>query len=211
MGTMGELRRLPAGRAGRLWLRRRLDIAERGVELLDRQLRILLVEQERLQLLVRDTTTQWRDRCREAEQWLLRAAIVGGQRETRLATGPALAQIEVTFNDVMGVRYPGQATVTLPEPSPSARPPGGAGLVLAIAAYRAAVQAAVRHAAAETALRIVETEVINVRRRKRAISDRWMPKLETALRDLGQRLDDQERDEIVRRHWVATLQIEPAP
>lgn len=208
---MSELRRLPAGRAGRLWLRRRLNIARRGVELLDHQLRILRLEQERLALLVRETAPDWRDHCREAERWLLRAAVVGGQREIRMAADPVPARVDVTFRDVMGVRYPAHATVTLPEPSQSARPPGGAGLVLAIAAHRAAVRAAVRHAVAETALRIVEDQVVEVRRRKHAISDRWLPRLETALHGLEQQLEDQERDEQVRLHWVAALKNGPVP
>ena len=55
----------------------------------------------------------------------------------------------------------------------------------------------------EAARRIVDAEVAEVQRRKRAIADRWVPRLEAALRDLAQRLDDQERDELVRLHWVA--------
>lgn len=203
---MGDLRQLPAGRAGRLWLRRRLGVARRGVDLLDHQLRILRLEQERLRLQVEKTEAAWLDSCREAEQWLLRGAIVGGQREIRLATEPAAAQLEVRFSTVMGVRYPVDATVVPPQRSPSARPAGGTGLVLAIDAYRAAVQAAVRHAVADTARRIVEAEVVEVGRRKRAISDRWVPRLEAALHDLTERLEDQERDELVRLHWVAGSQ-----
>lgn len=203
---MGDLRRLPAGRAGRLWLRRRLGIARRGVELLDHQLRILRLEQERLRLLVAETGEAWRDRCREAEQWLLRGAIVGGQREIRLAAEPAPAELTVSVTEVMGVRYPERATVTVPRPSPSGRPTTSAGLVLAIEAYHAALRAAVRHAAAEAALNIVEAQVVEVGRRKRAISQRWVPRLESALHDLSQRLEDQERDELVRRHWVAQHQ-----
>ncbi|HET8683106.1 MAG TPA: V-type ATP synthase subunit D [Micromonosporaceae bacterium] len=203
---MPDLRQLPAGRAGRLWLRRRLAVARRGVDLLDHQLRILRVEHERLRLLVAQTGPVWRDRCQEAERWLLRGAIVGGQREIRLTTATAPAEVAVTVAEVMGVRYPDRVTVTLPRPPPSVRPAASAGLVLAVDAYGAALQAAVRHAAAEAALSIVEAQVAEVSRRKRAISQRWVPRLESALHDLSQRLEDQERDEMVRRHWVAELQ-----
>lgn len=203
MVAVAELARVPPGRAGRLWLRRRLAVARRGVELLDQELRILRTEQERLDLLVQETGAAWRDRCREAERWLLRGAIVGGEREVRMATGPGVAAMEVAFGGVMGVRYPADATVELPEPAPSARPPGDTGLLIAVDAYREALLAAVRHAVADTARRIVAAEVVEVGRRKRAISRRWVPRLEAALRELGQRLEDQERDELVRLHWMA--------
>jgi V/A-type H+-transporting ATPase subunit D len=203
MNAVDNLRQVSAGRAGRLWLRRRLEVARRGANLLDQQLRILRREQERLRLLTADTEAAWQDSCREAERWLLRAAIVGGERDIRLATELVPAQVEIDFRIVMGVRYPDEAAVTVPDSSPSERPAGSAGLVQAIAAYRAAVQAAARHATADAARRILEAEVATIQRRKRAISDRWIPRLETALRELIRRLEDAERDELVRLHWVA--------
>lgn len=203
---MAELRRVPAGRAGRLWLRRRLAVAHRAVDLLDQQLRLLRREQERLALLAEETGKVWRERCREAETWLLRGAVIGGEREIRLATEPTLAQLDLTWSGVMGVRYPGEATLRPPEPSASARAPGNAGLVLAIPAYREALRAAVRHAAADAALRIVTAEIAEVRRRMRAISERWAPRLDRALRELTQRLEEQERDQTVRLRWAAARQ-----
>ncbi|HSO55578.1 MAG TPA: V-type ATPase, D subunit, partial [Actinomycetes bacterium] len=53
---------VPPGRAGRLWLRGRLATAERGLDLLDRKLRILRREQERLRLLERRTAEELRRR-----------------------------------------------------------------------------------------------------------------------------------------------------
>jgi vacuolar-type H+-ATPase subunit D/Vma8 len=173
---------------------------------LDQELRILRTEQQRLDLLVQDTAA-WRDRCEEAQRWLLRGAIIGGEREVRLAVEPVRARLEVTFGGVMGVRYPADAAVELPEPVSSARPPGDTGLLMAVDAYRAALLAAVRHAVADTARRIVAAEVVEVGRRKRAISQRWVPRLEAALHELGQRLDDQERDELVRLHWAAGTRV----
>ena len=78
--------RVPPGRAGRLWLRGRLATAERGLDLLDRKLRILRREQERLRLLERRTGEELRRRCGDADRWLLRAALLGGQRGLRLGT-----------------------------------------------------------------------------------------------------------------------------
>lgn len=200
---MPDLRRVPPGRAGRLWLRRRLDTARRGVDLLDRKLRILLGERERFRLLLDHTGAAWRDRCGEAERWLLRAAVLGGEREIRLATGAAPAEVSIEWSTVMGVRYPARITCTIPAASPAARHPGNAALVEAQAAYGLALEAAVRHAATETALRIVDSEVVDVRRRLRAIADRWVPALETAVRDVTQRLEERERSETVQRRWAA--------
>lgn len=45
---MTPARRTPPGRAGRLRLRHSLDVAERGADLLERKLRILRAEHERL-------------------------------------------------------------------------------------------------------------------------------------------------------------------
>ncbi len=200
---MPDLRRVPPGRAGRLWLRRRLDTARRGVDLLDRKLRILHGERERFQLLLGHTGAAWRDRCEQAERWLLRAAVLGGERELRLATRTAPAEVSIEWSTVMGVVYPARMTCTIPATSPAARQPGNAALAEAEAAYRLALEAAVRHAATETALRIVDAEVVDVRRRLHAIADRWVPSLETAVRDVTQQLEERERSESVRRRWAA--------
>jgi V/A-type H+-transporting ATPase subunit D len=200
---MPDRRRIPPGRAGRQWLRHRLDTARRGVDLLERKLQILRSERDRFRLLADHTGAAWRDRSGEAEAWLLRAAVLGGQREIRLATGALPATVSTDWSSVMGVRYPAQMTCTLPEVSPVARPPGNAALAEAAAAYRAALEAAVRYAAAETAYRIVDAEVDEVRRRRHAIADRWVPFLETAAHDLSQRLEESERSETVMRRWAA--------
>ena len=42
---------VPPGRAGRLWLQRRLQVARRGADLLDRKLRLLADELGRLRTL----------------------------------------------------------------------------------------------------------------------------------------------------------------
>ena len=51
--------RVPPGRAGRLWLRARLDVAERGVSLLEQKVRILGDERRRLRALTEDTGRDW--------------------------------------------------------------------------------------------------------------------------------------------------------
>jgi V/A-type H+-transporting ATPase subunit D len=200
---MADLRRVPPGRAGRLWLQRRLRTGRLAADLLDRKLRILRTEQERYARLAEQTGAQWRDSCREADHWGLRGALVGGRRELRFAAPAQPADVSVEWANVMGIRYPVGATCVVPDPLAGARGPGTAALVEASAAYRTAVQAAATHAAAEAAHRAIAAEVIQTRRRLHAITDRWLPELEAALRERVARLEENERAESVRLRWAA--------
>lgn len=69
---------VPPGRAGRLWLTRRLQVARRGADLLDHKLRILTEELGRLHQAAAQTAAEWNRSCVEAERWLLRASVLGG-------------------------------------------------------------------------------------------------------------------------------------
>jgi V/A-type H+/Na+-transporting ATPase subunit D len=195
MSAAGRLR-VPPGRAGRLWLRGRLAVARHGLDLLDRKLRILRGEQERLALLTQRTGDEWEQACRQAETWLLRAALLGGQRSLRLATGGPPAGVTVAWRDTMGIRYPAEATCDAPgQASP---PPGGAALERAAAAHRAALAAAARHAAASAALRTVDAEVAATSQRLRAIQDRWIPRLRATLAQVELDLDELEHADAAR-------------
>ena len=132
--------RVPPGRAGRVWLLGRLHTAERGLDLLDRKLRVLRREQERARLAAERTGAEWRRRCAEAEPWLLRAALLGGQRALRHAVPGETAQVQVTWAVVMGVRYPQQAVAHSGRPAPDAAPTGTTALVEAAATYRDALR-----------------------------------------------------------------------
>jgi V/A-type H+-transporting ATPase subunit D len=199
--TQGSLRH-PPGRAGRLWLRKRLEIARRGSDLLDRKLRILRREQERLALLVQRTGEEWQRTCGDAETWLLRAALLGGQRALRLAGDGAPAEVTVVWAETMGIHYPVQATCAPPgDRGPLA--PRSAALGQAASAHRTALAAALRHAAATAAARTVDDEVAVTRQRLRAIEDRWIPRLQAALAEVELTLDEQERADGVRLRRAA--------
>lgn len=199
---MTRLRRVPPGRAGKLWLRRRLGVAQRGADLLDHKLRILHAERQRLVLLIARTAAAWDTASREADGWLLRGALLGGQRAVRLAQDGQLADVEITWAQSMGVRYPARATCALPEPGLSTRLPSNAALDAAREAYRRAVEAAIEHAVAEAAFRVVEMEEAATRRRLRAIEDRWVPRLQQALAEVQLGLEEQEHAEGVRLRWA---------
>lgn len=187
---------VPAGRTGRLWLRRRVDVAERAVDLLDRQLRLLSEEQDRLRLLVQRTRADWEDRCAEADRWSLRAALLGGRRALRLASDDLLAEVTVEYATTMGVRYP--ARVDYRPADPRGEMPEGVSLVRARAACRAALAAAGRHAAASAAAQTVDRDVAAIRRRKHAIKDRRLPRLRAALKTVELALEEQEREDTAR-------------
>lgn len=82
--------RVPPGRAGRMWLRARLDVAERGVALLEQKVRILGDERRRLRALTADTGRDWERACLDARTWTLR-----GRPARRTAFDPG--------------RYPGES------------------------------------------------------------------------------------------------------
>lgn len=199
---MAELHRVPPGRAGKLWLDRRLRTGQAAADLLDRKLRILTERQRELTGLAERTSAQWRAAWQEADRWDRRGAATGGRRELRLAAPAELARVTVDWVDQMGVRYPAAARCTPPGPAPDDRLPGTAALVAAAAAYRTALAAAAEAAAAAAAATAVATELDRTRRRLHAINDRWLPRLEAALRERSAALAEQELAETVRLRWA---------
>jgi V/A-type H+-transporting ATPase subunit D len=196
----------PPGRAGRLWLQHRLTIAQQGADLLDHKLRILRTERERLALQRERTAEAWDTASREATTWLLRGVLLGGERSVRLSCDQTLADVQVVWEQRMGVRYPAEATCTVPERPPDARPTGNAALVAARESHRRALQAAVQHAAVEAAVRILRAEETATRRRLRAIEDRWIPRLRDALAEVQFNLEEEEHADGVRLRWAAGRQ-----
>ncbi|HUY45437.1 MAG TPA: V-type ATP synthase subunit D [Streptosporangiaceae bacterium] len=191
---------VPPGRAGRLWLQRRLETARRGADLLDRKLRILQGELDRLRISAAQTATEW-DRCQaDADRWLLRAGLLDGQRAIRLAADGLFADVTISYAMTMGARFPAGAACAIP-PSDAW---DGPALAAARQAYRTALAAAVRHAAAAAALRVIEAEGLATRYRLRAVRDRWIPRLEQALAEVTFAIEEQERADAARLRLAAT-------
>ena len=97
----------------------------------------------------------------------------------------------------MGIRYPAEATCASPEQA-SLSLAGTAALDRAAAAHRAALAAAVQHAAVTAAIRTVERVAAATQQRLRAIQDRWVPRLQAALAELELGLDELEHADAVR-------------
>jgi V/A-type H+/Na+-transporting ATPase subunit D len=185
---------VPPGRAGRLWLTRRLQVARRGADLLDRKLRILQAELARFREAEARTAAEWDRCCADAERWLLRASMLGGQRAVRLAADGQDAVVTIPYTVTMGVRHPATPACAIP----ACVTWDGPALARTRQAHAAALQAAVRHAAAADALRVIEAEVRATRYRLRAIEDRWIPRLEQALAEVTFALEEQELADAAR-------------
>lgn len=193
--------RKPPGRAGRLHLRRRLETAERATALLEQKLRALQQEQQRLVQRVEESGNEWARRAQQADTWLLRAALLTGQRGLQLAQPGDHTAVSISWSTTVGLRYPTQATCTLPPDSPAVACSGA--VIRAEQAYRTALEAAARHAADRAALRAVSAEATATRQRARALRRRWTPQLEEELSTLELELEEQERAEGLRRRWAA--------
>jgi V/A-type H+-transporting ATPase subunit D len=190
---------VPPGRAGRIWLVRRLETARRGADLLDRKLRILQGELARLQAAAEETAAQWDQAAADARTWLLRAALLGGERAIQLAADGQPADVQVSYATTMGIRYPAEATCAVPPAATWDSPV----VAQARLAHRAALAAAVRHAAAAAAVRTVEDEVRATRFRLRAVQDRWIPRLEQALAEVTFTIEELERADAARLRLAA--------
>jgi vacuolar-type H+-ATPase subunit B/Vma2 len=77
-------------------------------------------------------------------------------------------------------------------------------------AHRAALAAAVRHAAAAEAVRVIEAEALATQYRLRAVRDRWIPRLEQALTDVTFAIEELERADAARLHLAAKSAVLPA-
>ena len=200
---MTTMRGQPPGRAGRLWLERRAGVADRGADLLEQKLRILIAEEQRFRLRSERTSREWATAVQEMDTWMLRAGLASGQRALRLATPSESATADVEWHLTMGVQYPVRATCEVPEVERSDPVPDSTALLHARSAARRAVSAGVAHAVAMAALTAVSEEITSTRRQVRAVRRRWIPALESARRTLATTLDDQEHDEAVRLRWAS--------
>ena len=197
---MATLPRVPPGRAGRLWITRRLAVATSAAELLDQKVRVLRQQAERFMLLVDSSREAWTQSCRDAEAWALRAALVGGQAALRAAIDRGGARVALTWESAMGVSYPSRGRVLVRDTADV--PIYGPANEEAIAAHRHALEAAVQHAAALAALDAIELELAATRRRLRAVSDHWIPRLESALTAISLALEETERAERLGLQWA---------
>jgi V/A-type H+-transporting ATPase subunit D len=201
MTTVGGMR-VPPGRAGRLWLEQRLGVAQHAGEQLKNKLAILNRDEQRIAQRVAEGTGEWQRLCQEAETWTLRAAVLSGRRALRIASDGTTAQAEIAMGFTIGVEHPISGVVRLKQRQD---PPvvGSTAVMLAADAAHAAVEAALSAAVAAAALRALRSEIATTRRTLRAVEQRWIPRLSTALAQIRLELEELEHAEAIRHRWAA--------
>jgi V/A-type H+-transporting ATPase subunit D len=198
------VKRLPPGRTARLWLRNRLGVAHRALDVLEQKSHALSSEQRRLRAREEEAETRWEEALAEADRWFLRAMVLGGRTQLDLARlqAPA-AEAFVAWRSLMGVTYPADVELRGAEAPTVGRTARSAALPQAARAYRQALERALELAAAARARRLVEEELELTRRRVRGLENRWLPRLEEALHAVELRLSEEEREEMVRVQWFS--------
>ncbi|MGW3267965.1 V-type ATP synthase subunit D [Streptomyces sp. NPDC001056] len=197
-------RRAPAGRAGRLRLRRSLATATRAADLLERKLRLLSDREHTARRAAREAERVWRERLADAETWLVRGVLLGGESALSASAPADRARVDVRWAVLMGVRHPAAVDWTDPVRTPAEPTAPNTALAHAETAYRAAVRAAAELAVHQTAADLLAAETGRTRQRVRALRRHWIPRLRDELAALELALEESEHEEAVRRRWAAT-------
>jgi V/A-type H+-transporting ATPase subunit D len=195
--------RIPPGRAGRIWLVERLDVARQGAEVLDRKRQALLREQRRVRADAEQARAEWRRSAAQVELWSIRASFLDGPGRLELLVRHVHepAAVDVSWSNLMGAWLPTSQTVVLPDLPPVSALGGSSAAVLLARACGEATHAAARAAAAERAETEIATELRRTAVRLRALRQRWIPQHETALAELDLALDETQREEAVHVRW----------
>ena len=121
---------------------------------------------------------------------------------TRIASGGTTAQADIEMGFTIGIEHPVSGVVRLKKQQ-DLPVVGSAAVTEAAEAAPAAVEAALSAAVATAALRAVQAEMATTRRTLRAVEQRWIPRLSTALAEVRLELEELEHAEGVRHRWAA--------
>jgi vacuolar-type H+-ATPase subunit D/Vma8 len=189
------------GRARALHLQRSLEIARRGLHVLDRKQHILASELERLELPTAQSGREWEALAKRAAVWIQRSAALDGEVLHDEVSPTQTATVRIGWGTAMGLSYPNDADCEIPG-APSIA--GSSALSSCGSSHRDALPAAVAHAAFVRARLLVSTELAATRSRQRAVENRWIPRLERELMTIRRTLEEQELEDSLRLHWAAT-------
>jgi V/A-type H+-transporting ATPase subunit D len=203
--------RIPPGRAGRIWLVRRLEIGQRGAELLDRKRQVLLREHERVRAEAADARAAWDEAAAQASLWSDRVAVLDGAGRLELLARHVQEQasLELSWSNLMGASIPAIEAAAVPDPPPVSALGGSSAAVIAASSCCEAVRAAARYAVAQRAERQLSAELTRAARRLRALQDRWIPQHEAALARLDLALDESQREQAARVRWLTRRRVPP--
>ena len=195
--------RCPPGRAGRIWLGRRLDVARRADDVLDQKRRALRRALDDAERLCDQARAEWEPVAGAAERWWHRAAILAGERVLDLALHAVErpARLRLTWKHTLGIEHPDEPRVDVP-PAPAFPVGGSAALAYAAQAHGRALDAAAQLGAAQLVRDRTATELARTTLRLRALERRWIPAHEQALHELELALDERDREEAARTRWA---------
>lgn len=187
--------RAPSGRAGRLWLTHRIDVAERAADQLERKIHVLSMEIARQRAIADAARLTWSDACANARTWAVRAALIAGQESLRNNASTPVA-LTLIWANTIGVRHPVSAVVE--RPIPSDQPVATAAMAPAAEAFAEAVRAGVLLAIADATCNALDDARAQTRRRARLLRRRWLPMLAADLQTLELALEQGEQEDHAR-------------
>jgi vacuolar-type H+-ATPase subunit D/Vma8 len=192
--------RVPAGRAGRLWLVHRLSVAERGADQLERKAQLVGAEVVRRRAAAEQRRLEWAAACQQADRWMLRAGLIGGFDGPRQAWAPPV-DIAIGWTNTMGVRHPQDVTIAgLDAPDVVTTT---AALVMAREAFVTAMRAAAEVAVADAGITALEASLLATRLRARILRRHWIPRLRGRLHELAFALEQAEQEDQARLRRTA--------
>jgi len=196
----------PAVRSQLLRLREDLRAAADGRDLLDRKreavlrsLAIATTNRTRLESQLRDELRTARTRLASAQTELGRAAVDAAA----LAQQP-LPPVEIAESAIVGVRIP-HLQLRNADVRPLYAPASGSpGLDDATLAWGRVLEPLLAFAAADVAVRRLKAALARSARRLNALDRELIPSLREELRELSASLEEEERDDAIRRRqWLA--------
>jgi len=193
--------RTPSGRAGRLWLAHRAEVAERAADQLERKIHVLSIELASQRAKADVARQRWLDACEQAHRWAMRAALVAGQ-QVLLGDASRPVELNLTWVNTVGVRHPSAARLS--QPARAEELVGAAAIVPARAAFAAAVRVGVDLAIADATCRALDDARTQARRRARLLRRRWLPLLQDRLRTLELTLEQAEQEDHARLRRAVT-------
>ncbi len=112
------------------------------------------------------------------------------------------ASVTVRWHDVMAVAIPQTPACQFPDSKFASAAGGTSATDQVVASLAYAVTKAAEHAAIQRALVNIDGELLQTRRRLRLLERRRLPQLEQALAASQERLDQGEREDILRLRWA---------
>jgi V/A-type H+-transporting ATPase subunit D len=191
-------------------LRRRIELAQKGHDLLEEKMDALMMEFLGLARRIKAARTEAFAKLSDAHSKLLKCMAWMGTLETVQASTETLEEVEIDVSgrSIMGVRVPMVEAVEIH------RKPTDRGYSLhvsstlldeAASAFEEALSKLCELAEMEEAIKRIGLELERTRRRVNALEHVLIPRLKSAVAFISFRLDEMERDNFIRLKRIKAL------